>query len=304
MSFKRILLAAVAASVLVVGFVPTAQAAKVDVGVCIERHQQPGPEGRLRDLVEKPQVDRLHGWIKKHPTLAKKAAAAAAAGSTVTIETWVHVIRADLTVAGGNIPRRWINDQITVLSDSYSGATGGADTGFQFELAGVTRTTSPDWFHMHSQGQDRKMKEALKVGGLDTLNIYTVDHRTLLGYAWLAQDAEKVGDLDGVVVHYQSLPGGNFEIYSEGDTATHEVGHWLDLFHTFDGGCNRGDQVADTAPEASPAFFCPEGRDTCAGDGLDPITNFMDYTQDNCMFEFTDGQAVRMQQAWAAFRAP
>ncbi len=304
MSFKRILLAAAAASVLVVGFVPTAQAAKVDVGVCIERHHQPGPEGRLRDLVEKPQVDRLHGWIKKHPTLAKEAAAAAAAGSTVTIETWIHVIRADLTVAGGNIPRRWINDQITVLNDSYSGATGGADTGFQFELAGVTRTTSPDWFHMHSQGQDRKMKEALKVGGLDTLNIYTVDHRTLLGYAWLAQDAEKVGDLDGVVVHYQSLPGGNFEIYSEGDTATHEVGHWLDLFHTFDGGCNRGDQVADTAPEASPAFFCPEGRDTCAGDGLDPITNFMDYTQDNCMFEFTDGQAVRMQQAWAAFRAP
>ena len=166
----------------------------------------------------------------------------------------------------------------------------------------MTRTTSADWFHMHSQGQDRKMKEALKVGGLDTLNIYTVDHRTLLGYAWLAQDAEKVGDLDGVVVHYQSLPGGNFEIYSEGDTATHEVGHWLDLFHTFDGGCNRGDQVDDTAPEASPAFFCPEGRDTCAGGGLDPITNFMDYTQDNCMFEFTEGQAVRMQQAWAAFR--
>ena len=304
MSFKRILLAAAAASVLVVGFVPTAQAAKVDVGVCIEGHQQPGPEGRLRDLVEKPQVDRLHGWIKTHPTLAKKAAAAAAAGSTVTIKTWVHVVRADLTVAGGNIPRRWINDQITVLNDSYSGATGGADTGFAFELAGVTRTTNADWFHMHSQGQDRKMKEALKVGGLDTLNIYTVDHRTLLGYAWLAQDAEKVGDLDGVVVHYQSLPGGNFEIYSEGDTATHEVGHWLDLFHPFAGGCNRGDQVNDTAPEASPAFFCPEGRDTCAGGGLDPITNFMDYTQDNCMFEFTDGQAVRMQQAWAAFRAP
>jgi len=190
------------------------------------------------------------------------------------------------------------------LNRSYSGATGGADTGFAFELAGVTRTTNADWFHMHSQGQDRKMKEALKVGGLDTLNMYTVDHRTLLGYAWLAQDAEKVGDLDGVVVHYQSLPGGNFEIYSEGDTATHEVGHWLDLFHPFAGGCNRGDQVNDTAPEASPAFFCPEGRDTGAGGGLDPITNFMDYTQDNCMFEFTDGQAVRMQQAWAAFRAP
>ena len=304
MSFKRILLATAAASILVVGFVPMAHAARLDIGVCIERPQQPGPEGRLRDLVEKPHVDRLHGWIKKHPSIAKEAVAAAAAGSTVTIKTWIHVIREDLTVAGGNIPRRWITAQMTVLNDSYRGATGGADTGFRFELAGVTRTTNPDWFHMHSQGQDRKMKEALKVGGLDTLNIYTIDHRTLLGYAWLAQDAAKVGDLDGVVVHYQSLPGGNFDIYSEGDTATHEVGHWLDLFHTFDGGCNKGDHVADTAPEASPAFFCPEGRDTCAGDGLDPITNFMDYTQDNCMFEFTAGQAVRMQQAWVAFRAP
>jgi hypothetical protein len=147
------------------------------------------------------------------------------------------------------------------------------------------------------------MKLALKRGGLRTLNIYTVDHRTLLGYAWLAQDAEKVGVLDGVVVHYQSLPGGSFEIYSEGDTAVHEVGHWINLFHTFDRGCNRGDKVDDTAPEASPAFFCPEGRDTCKAAGLDPITNIMDYTQDDCMFEFTEGQAVRMQQAWTAFRA-
>jgi hypothetical protein len=303
MRIKRLLLAAAAATVLVVGFVPTAQAVRLDAGACITRHTDLQPEGRLRDTVERPTVDRLQGWIAKHPALAERAATAAATGKTVVIRTWIHVIREDRTVAGGNIPLRWIDDQMAVMNDSFDGKTGGADTGFAFELAGVTRTTNADWFHMHSQGQDRKMKIALKRGGLRTLNIYTVDHRTLLGYAWLAQDAEQVGVLDGVVVHYQSLPGGNFEIYSEGDTAVHEVGHWLNLFHTFDGGCKKGDLVADTAPEASPAFNCPKGRDTCSGGGLDPITNFMDYTQDSCMFEFTDGQAVRMQQAWTAFRA-
>ena len=184
-------------------------------------------------------------------------------------------------MAGGNVPDAWIADQMQVLNDSFSGQTGGADTGFTFTLAGVTRTTSSKWFNLTSNAKDQEIKAALKVGGPETLNIYTADlGNKLLGYAYLAQDAGAVGVLDGVVVHYQSLPGGPFVQYSEGDTATHEVGHWFDLFHTFQGGCDGpGDHVADTAPEASPAFNCPTGRDTCAGGGLDPITNFMDYTQ-------------------------
>jgi hypothetical protein len=306
MSVKRILVAAAAATVLSVGFVPTAQAAQVGAKVCIEHHDAHAPEGRMRDAVKAPKVDQLTRWIKANPTLAAKAEArAATGGSPVAIQTWIHVIRKDLTVAGGNVPNRWITDQMQVLNDSFLGRTGGESAGFRFTLAGVTRTTNKGWFNLTGYGQEEAMKSALKIGGTETLNIYTAKlGANLLGWAYLAQDAEDVGVYDGVVVHYQSLPGGNFEIYSEGDTATHEVGHWLDLFHTFEGGCEGpGDHVADTAPEASPAFRCPEGRDTCPGGGLDPITNFMDYTQDSCMHEFTEGQAVRMQQAWTAFRA-
>ena len=141
------------------------------------------------------------------------------------------------------------------------------------------------------------MKTALKVGGPETLNIYSAQLTgNLLGWAYLAEDADEVGVLDGVVVHFQTLPGGAWDVYSHGDTGTHEVGHWLNLLHTFQGGCTApGDRVDDTAPEASPAYGCPTGRNTCAGGGPDPITNFMDYTEDPCMFVFTAGQAARMQ---------
>ena len=272
---------------------------------CVERTHLEGVASRgtrVRDLMEAPEKDPIAKWVRRHEKQASWAAQRVTSRVT-TVPVWFHVLRHDTTVEGGNLPLSRIRAQIRVLNDSFSGATGGADTGFRFELKGVTRTTASGWFHVNGVGTDRQMKTALRRGGAETLNIYSAKlGANLLGYAYYASNYAEVGVLDGVVVHYQSLPGGSFELYSAGDTATHEVGHWLDLLHTFEGGCEGGDFVEDTAPEASPAFRCPTGRDTCTQPGVDPITNFMDYTQDSCMFEFTRGQAVRMQQAWSAFR--
>jgi hypothetical protein len=84
----------------------------------------------------------------------------------------------------------------------------------------------------------------------------------------------------------------------------HEVGHWLGLFHTFQGGCDgKGDRVRDTAAQAVPNSGYPvEPINTCPGAGPDPIENFMNYTNKACMNEFSDGQSSRMQKMLSRFR--
>jgi hypothetical protein len=229
----------------------------------------------------------------------------------VTIPVWVHVINKGSGFANGDLPEAMIRDQIRVLDDSFSGRTGGAGSGFGFQLAGITRTTNATWFSQMATNFEVEMeaKRILKQGGPETLNIYTIDGGPYLGFAYypVIVTNPTYAVLDGVVLDWRSLPGGTFAIYSEGDTAPHEVGHWLALYHTFEGKCSsKGDFVADTPAEFSPAFLCPVGRDTCTGaskPGLDPIFNFMDYTQDSCMHMFSEGQADRMKAAWAAFRA-
>jgi hypothetical protein len=266
------------------------------------RHE---PDSRTRDVVRSTGRDQLSRLLAERPALQARAERAVAAGTVIEIPVWFHVLRKNRTIEGGNVEAWQIRRQVAVLNEGFSGGAGGVDTGFRFVLEGVTRTTNSAWFRSAGYGTDELRKAALRVGGTETLNIYSANlGKKLLGYAYLAEDAAAVGVLDGVVVHFNSLPGGTWGAYSEGDTATHEVGHWMDLLHTFQGGCEGpGDHVADTPAEASPAFGCPEGRDTCPGGGLDPITNFMDYTEDPCMYAFTEGQAVRMHAAWEAYRA-
>ncbi|MDQ5820467.1 MAG: zinc metalloprotease [Actinomycetota bacterium] len=223
-----------------------------------------------------------------------------------TIPVYFHVVTDGTT---GSLTNAQIADQIQVLNLTFGGFEGGYATGFSFKLAGVTRTNNAAWFYSGISGKDaHTMKRTLRQGGNDALNLYSTTADAYLGWAYLPDIVTKPGQayLDGVVVDWESMLGTSTRYagrYDQGETSTHEVGHWLNLEHTFFGGCNRGDFVDDTPAELTPTNGCPAGKDTCPAPGLDPIHNYMDYSYDTCYTEFTAGQTQRMRDAWLYYRA-
>ncbi|KAM0331392.1 hypothetical protein ACHAQA_003065 [Verticillium albo-atrum] len=217
----------------------------------------------------------------------------------IVVPTLFHVLALDETVDGGYLSDKSLQDQLDVMNADFG------DSNIIFNLTTTTRTINRRW----AQDLDQlPMRRALRRGGRETLNVYFMPYVSgYLGYCTLPRPTVPGSDAairDGCAVLASSLPGGSLNRYNLGRTATHEIGHWLDLFHTFDGGCGCvGDLIHDTPPMLNATGGCPIGKDTCPDrPGLDPIHNFMDYSDDACMEEFTPGQNFRMRSAWYNIR--
>ncbi|KAL5340210.1 hypothetical protein BJX70DRAFT_361824 [Aspergillus crustosus] len=230
-----------------------------------------------------------------------------------TIDTYVHVILTNSTDVNTTRLPEQILQQIDVLNTNYE------DTGFTFNLVNTTFNRNNNWQAItDGSPTEYEVKSTLRQGDYTALNLYfgTIGGG-ILGYATFPDDvSSRDFQVDGVVCDPSTLPGGKAP-YDLGITAVHEVGHWLNLFHTFQPGNNdpeipgcfgHGDYIHDTPAEAYAAFGCPRVRDTCTGvnetsntfsvPGTDPIHNFMDYTDDVCLTTFSDGQILRMQNSW------
>jgi hypothetical protein len=222
---------------------------------------------------------------------------------TYTIPVWFHVIYN--SSGTGNISDAVITAQMQVLNEDYAAKGGtlgaqGVNTRIQFELVGTTRTENDSWFDDGAGFQAGLGRDPTQF-----LNIYTNSASGFLGYATLPQGSAGSAN-DGVVMNHFFVGGrdNGADQYDQGRTLVHEAGHYLGLEHTFEGGCQNslstGDLISDTNAEASPHFGCA-ARSTC--DSPDPIENYMDYSDDICMTQFTAQQSNRQVCSLVNYRA-
>jgi len=246
--------------------------------------------------------------------------AAYAPGTVWRIPVVVHVIQN--TSGQGALTDALVQSQIAILNEDFRAlpgtpGAGGFDTRIEFFLAttsptgaattGIVRYTNNTWFT-----DSGSYWNTIAWNPQRYMNIYTnsAGGGGVLGYVpTLPQNGVAGTTADRIVILWSAFGrnalGG--PPFNQGRTCTHEVGHYLGLYHTFQGGCGTtscyttGDTICDTSAEANPRFGCPTGATSCGTP--DPYRNFMDYTDDTCMTAgFTSEQARRMRCTLQSYR--
>lgn len=265
-----------------------------------------------------PMFRALQSDLERDVDAAMREPMAFGADGPVTIAVVVHVV---WNAANENISDAQIHSQIERLNLDY-GATNpdrasipqiwqglSSDAGIRFKLAssapdgsahsGITRT------HTNRAGfiSDDAVKSSAS-GGIDTwpiehyLNIWVCNLTDYLGYAQFPGGPPTT---DGIVIRHPAFgtTGTVQPPYHTGRTATHEVGHWLNLRHIWGDtqNCTGSDSVADTPTQRLPNYGKPDFPSISCTNGPsgDMFMNYMDYVDDEAMFMFTQGQIARMQ---------
>ncbi len=235
-----------------------------------------------------------------------------------TLPVVVHIVSYN---GVGWVSNQQVQQAIVKLNQGFANTGGynrgaGTDMNIRFMLAikdpsgqsttGITRVNSPLTNQTEVGGEQGLALKNLRRWDPDCyINVWVVDYIEGAGgyatYPWWHNKDE-----DGIVVRASTFSGGT----AAASTLIHEFGHYLGLYHTFEGGCynwdcNRnGDKVCDTPPDKVTIYSsCTQPYNSCStdtqsgflSDQYDMISNFMDYTRSSCLHDFTAGQGVRMR---------
>ena len=287
------------------------------VGINLEAQRNCGSHEHMLDqLEENPQMEINMQAIEKF-TNKYLENPLRLNGEIITIPVVFHIV---YKTSAQNVSDAQIQSQLDVLNDDFRRMNAdaddywgdlGTDTEIEFCLAsvdpngnstnGVQRQSTDENSFAYS-GDPVKFNSS---GGIDAwpaddyLNFWVCNlEGGLLGYAQFPGGPDAT---DGVVVDYAYFGtiGTATPPFDLGRTATHEVGHWLNLRHIWgDGGCGADDFVSDTPKSNASNGGCQIGSKSCGSD--DMVQNYMDYSDDACMNLFTVGQSARMDALFAS----
>lgn len=271
-----------------------------------------------QQIANNPEFAARHAAIEKHTQNYAKALEAGRvdAQGNIVIPCIIQVVYSN---SQENISDAQIQSQIDRLNEDFSASNSdynqvpsefanvrSGDTKIQFEVIEIKRNfnSRTSWGTSDAVKAEYPPIEPDRILTMWVCNI----GNSILGYAQFPGGNPAT---DGVVMSPQFFgdkskepAGENFYLgqnFDLGRTATHEVGHWLNLRHIWgDGNCNADDFVSDTPVAGNPNYGCPSyPTNSCSSTGNDMTMNYMDYVNDACMYMFSQGQDARMQATFA-----